>query len=259
MFLLLSLSSVALHAHAEPIALAVNAGTGDSKNLYAAEDTYRVFAKLLGKALNADVVAKPLLASLVGSSIAGNRYPLLLVHTNDAAEAIKSKRYVAIAFSQNIADSRVLFFARKGSTATKLADIEGRCVVATDPFAAATGVAILKKEKIFGKVSSYKYIRESDALDFYLRTKSCEIAILRSDAIARKLSAAGNKLIHKSPEYPVYVLLADQKFGDAVFGKMRKMVIEEFQPDPESQFMKETGIVTFLTDQNSAVDLIELY
>jgi hypothetical protein len=257
-FLFVGLLAGASSVQAQALSLAVNAGNGNSNNIYTTQDTYRPFAALLGKALNAPVEAKPLLASLVKSSINGNRYPLLLVHTNDAAEAIRSKRYEAIGFSQDLGSNRILFFARKGSTAKNIADIAQRCVVATDPFAAATAVAILKKEKLYDKVLSYKFVREGEALSFYLDTNFCEIAVLRSEAVAQTLTAAGHKQIYKSAEYPVFVLLADKKLGDAAIEKLRKLVVE-FQPDANSAFMKETGIVTFNTDQASAVELIGLY
>jgi hypothetical protein len=257
-FLFLALLTGTSHAQAPALSLAVNAGNGDSNNIYTTQDTYRPFATLLSKALNAPVEAKPLLASLVKSSINGSRYPLLLVHTNDAAEAIRSKRYEAIGFSQDLGSNRILFFARKGSTANKLTDIAQRCVVATDPFAAATAVAILKKEKLYDKLQSYKFVREGEALEFHLKTNFCEIAVLRSEAVAQKLTAAGHKQIYRSAEYPVFVLLADKKLGEAAIEKLRKLVVE-FQPDPNSAFMKETGIVTFNTDQASAVELISLY
>ncbi len=257
--LLFVAAGVGLQAHAETtISLAVNAGTGDSSTLYSTQDTYRPFATILGKALGAKVEAKPLLASLVKSSIAGNLYPLLLVHTNDAPEAIKSKRYEAIGFSQDLKDNRILFFARNGSSAKSLADVAGRCVVATDPFAMATGEAILKKEKLLDKVKSYKYVRESDALEFYLTTKFCEIGVLRSGAIAGKLILAGHKPIYRSPDYPIFVLLADKKLGRAAIEKLRKLVVE-FQPEPDSLFLKETGIVVFDTNQDSALELIDMY
>jgi hypothetical protein len=256
--ILLGLASVALTAQAETISLAVNAGNGDSNTLYVTQDTYRPFADLLGRALNAKVEAKPLLASLVKSSINGNRYPLLLVHTNDAAEAIKSKRYEAIGFSTDIGDNRILFFARKGSDAKTLADVAGRCVAATDPFAAATAEVIMKKEKLFDKLLSYKYVRESEALEFNLKTKFCEIGVLRSAAIAQKMIAAGHTQIYRSAEFPVFVLLADKKLGAPVIEKLRKLVVE-FQPDADSAFMKETGIVTFITNDDNALALINLY
>lgn len=256
--ILLALAGFALAAQAQTISLAVNAGNGDSNTLYDTQDTYRPFADLLGKALNAKVEAKPLLASLVKSSINGNRYPLLLVHTNDAAEAIKSKRYEAIGFSQDLGDNHILFFARKGSTAKTLADVAGRCVAATDPFATATAEAILKKEKLFNKLLSFKYVRESDALEFHLKTKFCEIGVLRSTAMAQKLIAAGHKQIYRSAEFPVFVLLADKKLGASAIEKLRKLVVE-FQPDADSAFMKETGIVTFNTNDDGALQLISMY
>ncbi|MES2537768.1 MAG: PhnD/SsuA/transferrin family substrate-binding protein [Pseudomonadota bacterium] len=256
--LLLVLSAGELHAQGRTISLAVNAGSGDSNNIYNTQDIYHPFASMLSKALNVRVEAKPLLASLVKSSIYGNRYPLLLVHTNDAAEAIKSKRYKVIGFSQDLGNNRILFFARKGSTATKLADIAGRCVVATDSFAAATAVAIMKKKNLFDNLRSYTFVREGDALEFHLKTNFCEIAILRSDAGAQKLVAAGHRQIHASAEFPVFVLLADKKLGQGAIEKLRKLMVE-FQPDANSAFMKETGIVTFDTDQADALELFNLY
>jgi ABC-type phosphate/phosphonate transport system substrate-binding protein len=257
-FACLFLSGFLTTVQAESISLAVNAGTGDSNNIYATEDTYRPFAKLLSKALGSEVVAKPLLASLVKSSINGNRYPLLLVHTHDAAEAIKSKQYVAVGYSLNVVDNRVLVIARSDSTAKTLQDLAGRCVVTTDPFATATAAAILKREKVFDKLQSFKHVREGQSLEFYLKTRSCEIAILRSTAIAKQLEAAGNKQIYSSPQYPVFVLLADKKLGDVTIEKLRKLVVD-FQADPNSNFIKETGVVTFVTDEDGAIELLNMY
>lgn len=258
--LLMCLATVTIMApvHGQTLSLAVNAGSGNASTIYDTQDTYRPFANLLGKALEAKVEAKPLLASLVKSAINGKQHPLLLVFTSDAAEAIKSKRYEAIGFSQDLGNNHLYFFARSDSTAKKLADVAGRCVVASGPFAIATGEAILRKEKLLDRVLSYKPVRESEALEYHLQTKFCEIAVFRSDAIAQKMLAAGHKEIHKTAEFPVYVLLADKKLGDAKIERLRKMVVE-FQPDPSSEFMKETGIVTFITNQDSAVDLINLY
>jgi ABC-type phosphate/phosphonate transport system substrate-binding protein len=246
------------HVQAQTTSLAVNAGTGNASTIYNMQDTYRPFASLLGKALSSKIEVKPLLASLVKSAINGNQYPLLLVYTSDAAEAIKSKRYEVIGFSQDLGDNHIYFFARNDSSAKTLADAAGRCVVAADPFAIATGEAILKKENLFSKVLAYKYVRESDALESYLQTKSCEIAVFRSDTMAQKLKAAGHKQIYKTAEFPVYALLVDKKIGAATIKKMRKMIVE-FESEPTSAFMKETGIVTFITNQESAVELISLY
>lgn len=254
----LSAAVMSVPLHAQTISLAVNAGSGNANTIYNTQDTYRPFATMLGKALDAKVEAKPLLASLVKSSINGKQYPVLLVHTSDAAEAIKSRRYEAIGFSQDLGNNHLYFFARSDSTAKSLADLAGRCVVASDPFAIATGEAILKKERLFDKVLSYKPVRESDALEYHLQTKFCEIAVFRSDAIAQKMKAAGHKQIHKTADFPVYVLLADKKLGDARIEQLRKLVVE-FQPDPSSAFMKETGIVTFITNQDSALELMNLY
>lgn len=243
---------------AQVISLAVSAGAGNSSTIYNTQDTYRPFASLLGKALEAKVEAKPLLASSIKSSINGSQYPLLLVYTSDAAEALRSKRYEAIGFSQDLGNNHIYFFARADSSAKRLADVGGRCVVASDPFAIATGEAILKKEKLLEKVLSYKPVRESEALEFHLQTKFCEIAVFRSDTIAQKLAAAGHRQIHKTADFPVYVLLADKKLGAAKIDQLRRLVVE-FQPDPTSAFMKETGIVTFITNQDSALELINLY
>lgn len=255
---MLVFAGAAPNVTAQTISLAVNAGTGDAIKLFDTQETYRPFATLLSKALDAKVEAKPLLASVVKSAINGSQYPLLLVHTSDAAEAIKTKRYEAVGFSQDLGSNHIYFFTRNDSPIKSLADLPGRCVVASDPFASATAEALLKKQKIFGKLLSYKYVREGEALEYHLQTKFCEVAVFRSDAIAQKLKAAGNKQIYKTPDYPVYVLLASKKLGNTVIDKLRKLVVE-FQPDPDSAFMKETGIVTFITDQDSAVELINLY
>ena len=124
---------------AQVISLAVSAGAGNSSTIYNTQDTYRPFASMLGKALEAKVEAKPLLASSIKSSINGSQYPLLLVYTSDAAEALRSKRYEAIGFSQDLGNNHIYFFARADSSAKRLADVGGRCVVASDPFAIATG------------------------------------------------------------------------------------------------------------------------
>jgi len=76
--------------------------------------------------------------------------------------------------------------------------------------------------------------------------------------MAQKLIAAGHKQIYRSAEFPVFVLLADKKLGASAIEKLRKLVVE-FQPDADSAFMKETGIVTFNTNDDGALQLISMY
>lgn len=245
-------------AHAASIALGVNAGHGESATLYASQETYKPFADQLSRALNVKVDSKPLLASLVKMAVKGDQYPLLLVHTHDAAEAIRSGKYEVIGFSQDLGSNHIQFFARKDSTAKSLADVAGRCVVVADPLARAVVEVVLKNENLIGKLQAFKYVREVEALELHLKSNFCEIAALRSDAIAQKLQTAGYQQIYRSKEVPVYVLLADKRLGNGSLEKLRKLVVE-FQPEPNSAFMKETGIVSFVSSLDSAMQLISQF
>lgn len=186
----------------------VNAAVGSFTNLFETQKNYKPVIEKIRKDTGLQIVTSPLYSSFVKTALEKENFDFVLVHTNEVVPFLKNKRYVLVALSSDTEGNRITFVSKKGSNAKTLADFAGKCVVSTGSFGTAAAKVILSEAGVFGKLKSFQYLRDGDAIPFFLNNDFCDVGVTRSRGLIKKLEKEGGTVVYESAPYPVYALVA---------------------------------------------------
>lgn len=247
-----------LPAPAQSMRWGVNAAVGSATALVEVRENYKSAVEKIFKETGMQLETRPLYSSLVTTSLKNRTYPLLLVHTNDAAPFLVDKSYILLALSDDVEGNRISFVGKKDLGVKSLGDLAGQCVVSTGTFGTAITQIILTQAGVREKLKRFHYVRDGDAVQYFLNNNFCDIGVTRSASLVRKLEKDGGKLVYRSDPYPVYAVVASADLSPALVEKLKKSLFA-FKPDPESDFTRATKIRGFVEPDGNTEKLIGMF
>lgn len=244
--------------HAETMKWGVNAAVGSFTNLYETQENYKPVVDKIRKDTGIEVKTSPLYSSFVKTALEKESFDLLLVHTNDAAPFLKGNRYVLVALSEDNEGNRITFVAKKGSDAKALKDFPGKCVISTGSFGTAVARVTLRNAAVYDKVKSFQYVKDGDAVRFFLNNNFCDVGVTRSPKLIKTMEDEGGTVIYRADPYPVYALIASAKVDPATIVKLRSS-LSTFDSQSGEQFTKSTKIKRFAPPDDKTAALLAVF
>lgn len=236
----------------------VNAAVGSATALVEVRESYQTITDAVMKNSGVRLETFPLYSSFVKTALQNSTYPIMLIHTHDAAKAVRSGQFVLIALSDDSEGNRVTFLTKKDAPFQKLSELAGKCVVSTGSFGTAAAEYLLKKEGIRDQLKEFRYVRDADAVPFFLDNQFCDVGATRSAGQIKKWQDAGGKILFQSEPYPVYAVIAKADLPSDLTNRLRKSLVA-FKPEPDSVFAKRTKIVGFRPADEQAQAVLAVF
>lgn len=245
-------------ARTEAIKWGVTAASGNIAALHEIRKSYKEIVDAVEQAIGLRLDTVPLYSSRVEMALGSGAYPLLLVHTNHAARAVREKKYALVALTSDTRDNRVSFVARKDSSIGTLADLKNKCVVSTGSLSTAIARHVLARAGLLDHLDAFRHVRDSEAVPFFLANQYCDVGVTRSEALVDRLERSGATLIHQTEAYPVYALLAASHIEPHMVARLRDGFVS-FRHRPDSTFVRATGIRAFVAPDASTGALLDMF
>ena len=228
----------------QPIIVSASAAVGDHMSMIDVQELYRPFQVHLERQLKRPVEIRPLRSSLVDSGLQARTYPALLVHTHDAVKAQDAGHYRIVAFSKEDSGNTLKFLGKNGEKSVRVEDLAQRRVVVTGSITNAYSERLIQSKLGIEKLASYRFMRDPDAIVYFLEQGFADIGITRSPGLAKTWQAKGGLVLWESSKFPVYALIVQTAAPAGLADRLRKAAIE-FSPDVKNSFSEKTKITGF--------------
>jgi ABC-type phosphate/phosphonate transport system substrate-binding protein len=245
-------------ARTEAIKWGVTSASGNIAALHEIRKSYKEIVDAVEQAVGLRLDTVPLYSSRVAMALGSGVYPLLLVHTNHAARAVREKNYTLVALTSDTRDNRVSFLARKDASIGTLADLKHKCVVSTGSLCTAIARHVLAGADLLDRLDAFRHVRDSEAVPFFLANQYCDVGVTCSAALVDSLERSGATLIHQTEPYPVYALLAASHIDPQMVTMLRDAFVS-FRHQPDSTFVRATGIRAFVAPDASTGTLLDMF
>jgi phosphonate transport system substrate-binding protein len=240
-------------AHAQPQADFV---LGVSDGSYSGLDNARVAAKYsgladtLGRALRRKVVVVVARESAtLDDGIRSGRFDLVLARASDTpARALRDHGYQFVASARP--DAQCLLITAKDSPLKTIEQARGArwAFPEKDSYTARLCSAELRERGIDTAREKVQYLKEQDAVSFYLQNKFSDVgAIVSYSGAAASLEGAGHVVLHKGVAQPYFPLVAGRRVTSDLLRAVQAELNLLPQADAGRELLRTLGIQSFDT------------
>ncbi len=258
-FCLAAMLSASVHAQSD-LVLAVSEGTSGGLDHAQVIAKYKGMADALARAMKTKVnVVFVREFSTLEEVLKNSKYAFVMARPSDyPARAMRDYGYNFVATAQP--QGQCYIVVAKDSPFKTLAEIKGKKIVLPEKIAYMSKfcTAELRNKGIDLGNENVQYVREQQAVTFYLDNKFAEIGAIASySGVGKKIAKEGSyRILHKSEQQPYFPLVASGKVGAEQIAAVQKELQSLSGTEAGRDLLKRIGVDAF--DMSTETKMREL-